>query len=217
MTTVLAAALTRPLPLCRTVQVVDLWRAAAIASLPAGGDYPALTGTLHGRPVTGSDRQHQHAHWLPVTGDGQTLAGVAVWAPGGLTDVECAAVGAVRRLSIPGLHTSLRPVRVAGFGGGRVWTSLTPYVQVRYRRRVTDDIAAECTHRGLPVPRVDRVAYDDWGPGWVLARPSRADRPTRQAHPFRARLTFPHPVPGPLALGHLAHFGLGLFTPQEDR
>ncbi|TVR45720.1 MAG: type I-U CRISPR-associated protein Cas5/Cas6 [Puniceicoccaceae bacterium] len=27
------------------------------------------------------------------------------------------------------------------------------------------------------------------------------------------RLTFPKPVPGPIALGHSSHFGLGLFIP----
>lgn len=31
------------------------------------------------------------------------------------------------------------------------------------------------------------------------------------------RLTFRHPVRGPLALGHSCHFGLGLFVPDLVR
>jgi len=31
------------------------------------------------------------------------------------------------------------------------------------------------------------------------------------------RLTFPEPVPGPIALGHSSHFGLGLFVPADDQ
>ena len=56
---------------------------------------------------------------------------------------------------------------------------------------------------------------------WVTFRryrPSarnRHDRRQGQARQPSAmlRLTFTEPVTGPLALGHLAHFGLGLFTP----
>lgn len=30
------------------------------------------------------------------------------------------------------------------------------------------------------------------------------------------RIVFPHPVPGPLALGHSSHFGMGLFLPKNE-
>jgi CRISPR-associated protein Csb2 len=33
---------------------------------------------------------------------------------------------------------------------------------------------------------------------------------------FGARLVFKQPVRGPIALGHGAHFGLGLFVPAGD-
>jgi CRISPR-associated protein Csb2 len=53
---------------------------------------------------------------------------------------------------------------------------------------------------------------------WRRYRPSaRFRRDPRQGSANRPsaflRIEFDSPVPGPLALGHLSHFGLGLFAP----
>jgi hypothetical protein len=53
---------------------------------------------------------------------------------------------------------------------------------------------------------------------WVSIHETRAERlarrdeRTRAVRPgYRFRIVFPEPVPGPICLGHSAHFGLGLF------
>ena len=58
---------------------------------------------------------------------------------------------------------------------------------------------------------------------WVYIHEPRAERQlrcakrTRAVRPgYRFRIAFPEPVPGPICLGHSAHFGLGLFAPDAD-
>jgi CRISPR-associated protein Csb2 len=55
---------------------------------------------------------------------------------------------------------------------------------------------------------------------WVYVHETRAERQSRRAERTRAvrpgyrfRIVFSQPVPGPICLGHSAHFGLGLFGP----
>jgi CRISPR-associated protein Csb2 len=59
---------------------------------------------------------------------------------------------------------------------------------------------------------------------WVSIHETRAERlarrdeRTRAVRPgYRFRIVFPEPVPGPICLGHSAHFGLGLFVPAAGR
>ncbi len=59
---------------------------------------------------------------------------------------------------------------------------------------------------------------EDWRP-WRRYRPSaRMRRDSRQGQATRPaaflRIELTEPVSGPLALGHLSHFGLGLFVPE---
>lgn len=55
---------------------------------------------------------------------------------------------------------------------------------------------------------------------WVYVHETRVERQSRRAERTRAvrpgyrfRIVFSEPVPGPVCLGHSAHFGLGLFVP----
>ena len=107
-------------------------------------------------------------------------------------------------------------------GPATTWTSVTPYTPSRYPKRrdwqefLLDDVTRELHHRGFPTPcRVDLV-NGDWR-AWQRHRPS-APRTSPQGRVTRdsafLRLYFPHPIDGPLVLGHLSHFGLGLFRPK---
>ncbi len=54
------------------------------------------------------------------------------------------------------------------------------------------------------------------GSGWVKVHQPRVEsgeKTNSTKRGFRIRLTFPIPISGPIALGHSAHFGLGLFVP----
>ena len=80
------------------------------------------------------------------------------------------------------------------------WESLTDYTPTRHPKardplpEISDDVAAECRRRKLPVPDV------------TLAETPRGLR-------CRLRLRFDRPVAGPLLLGRTAMRGGGLFGP----
>ena len=117
-----------------------------------------------------------------------------------------------------------------GFGSqsSRVWESVTPYVPSRHHLRggkervgesIPNQIRRELQRRG--VHQADEVLIDLVDePLWVAVHISHSERMTRatvgQRLGRRIRLTFVHPVIGPICLGHSSTFGLGLFRPVSD-
>ncbi|MGA2260043.1 MAG: type I-U CRISPR-associated protein Csb2 [Acidobacteriota bacterium] len=113
------------------------------------------------------------------------------------------------------------------------WVSATPFVVPGNRRRFRANGRArpgETTERLIvkllrksqfPEP-VAVIPMDDTnGAHWVLVHESYTERKRRSSERstvFRlgckVRITFPHPVRGPICLGHSSHFGLGLFVPH---
>jgi CRISPR-associated protein Csb2 len=220
--TVMHLALDPAPPLQRVVEVTDLLRAAALSRLDWTGDDSMLAGkTRDGDCMRG--RTHQHAHWLPVT-DGRVIAGICLWVPGGLTPAEVTAAGSVRHLAagrlpggpLPLLRVMLLPGAhpVPYTGPARAWESLTPFQMPRFpkARRPGDSldaqVRAELAARGFPEPA--EAAGMLIRPGWPAQRPSR--RAPVAPH-WRVRITFADPVAGPLAIGALSHFGLGIMRP----
>ncbi|MGH3979702.1 MAG: type I-G CRISPR-associated protein Csb2, partial [Pseudonocardiaceae bacterium] len=213
----------------------DLLRQAALHHLPGQREERQRT-LLGGR--TADDQAmagHQHAHYLPVLAD-RRLAGLVVWTPGGLPEDEVKALTSVRQLFSPANESWRLTVRVAGMGtvtdaapefarASRTWRSATPFTPSRYPKRNADwpaflhqEIARELRQRDLPPPVRVAIMEGDWV-AWRRYRPSarlRRDRGQGQANRPSAflRLEFDDPVRGPLALGHLSHFGLGLFAPE---
>ena len=191
---------------------------------------------LSGRTDSGprSD-QHQHAHYLAFSsqGDGRVDT-LAIWAPGGLSQRDIAGVARLRRLSAPeylrrlgtyrlGLEvlSSTRLALPELVGPSREWTSLTPYIPGRSwgdwttagKRipHVTDDLNRELGYRGLPqLVHIEEVNK----PEWRRFRRARPHHSGRRPPAISLRLVFERAVPGPLALGYLSHFGLGLFRPS---
>ena len=219
-------------PATDAVIYTDLLRQAALSKLGRERDQRQRTH-LGGKTTDGHalTDQHQHAHYLPLLRDGR-LTGLLVWAPGGLPDDELTPLASVRRLVSPINDRWRVTVRVAAIGcaaeaapelvgPARTWLSITPYTPSRFPKQrddwhafLIDDVAREAAHRGLPPPAVD-VTDGAWRE-WRRHRPSRGrtSQQGRAAKPSALlRLQFPTPVTGPLALGHLSHFGLGLFAP----
>lgn len=218
-----------------TVGVGDLLRRAVMARAGRqvdGAVLPVLSGKDgDGTPLAG----HRHAHYLALDGTEDGLLDRAlVWAPGGLDVAALDAVDSVDSLRRPaGLRHAddVRPCRIALEGVGAVdevapaqlvgparrWTSITPFASARHRKKretleafYVAQVNLECRWRDLPEPSM--VAID----------PRRKDAPhfrRRRLHERRERdrraanlvVEFPQPVRGPLALGYLSHFGLGLF------
>ena len=137
------------------------------------------------------------------------------WQPRGRYSDSCP------RWSGTGLAKALAP----GLTGPALsWISATPYTPSRYAKPshdwldfLRDDIAHELAYRGLPPAEVSLVS-GEWA-AFRRYRPSaqfRHDRRQGSATKPSAllRLQFKTSVTGPIALGHLSHFGLGLFTPE---
>lgn len=221
----------KPLPRIEdAVRIGELVRLAAIskadhASEEDGDVPPVLSG--HG---LGEPNEHQHAFYLPEDQDNDGhLDHVLVHAEAGLDRRSLDALDRIRRIWQNEGNEWL--VTLEGYGSretfrdhpyiryARVWASVTPYLHPWYRKRgfeAPEQILRECTARGLPEPRVERLA--------TLTVKGRKLRPVH-FHRFRQRrglrqpdtrggfwrLTFPEPVGGPLSLGFGCHFGLGVF------
>lgn len=220
-------------PATEALAYTDLLRQAALHKL--GGlreerERSALGGKdADGRAMDG----HQHAHYLPLLDNERRLPGLVVWVPGGLPDDELKALTDVTRLYSPVRESWRLTVRVAGIGciedaapelvpSATVWHSITPFTPSRYPGRrdewpdfLGDQVRQELSYRGRPAPRTVEVLDGDWRAG-LRSRPSRwgGRRGTQNRASAYLRLTFDEPTPGPIALGQLSHFGLGLFEPE---
>lgn len=175
--------------------------------------------------------QHAHAHYLATPGpDGRRVDHVAVWAPEGFGPVEAeclAGLSTVQRRDDEPLRlvlTALGDVETLRLpdlvGPAQRWRSLTPFGLVRHPKRrggrVVDSpeeqIVRELTLRGKPVP----VALRRLEGSWLEFRRARPGISRLEAERVvGARLQFEKPVHGPIAIGALSHFGLGLFVPER--
>lgn len=188
-----------------------------------------------GRPLRG----HLHAHYLALDEDDDKLLDtLAVWAPSGLAPEEVAALVALDHLWGREFLADFRPCNlvlqaVGGVealpgrlvGPSRHWVSVTPYVAARHRKRrevaeafLRADVAREIGHRSSTWSSHDLVEPEAVDELAVLPlHPMEYRRHRVQAGGAGAlpaagiQVRFPQPIHGPLSLGHLSHFGLGLF------
>ncbi|MGH4009076.1 MAG: type I-G CRISPR-associated protein Csb2 [Pseudonocardiaceae bacterium] len=216
----------------------DLLRQGALSKLGGLREERAHTQlggrTTDDRPMAG----HGHAHFLPLITD-RRLVGLVVWALNGLPEDELNALTKLDKLySLFNLNWKLR-VRVAGIGTpaqvaselvaqcpATVWRSVTPFTPPRYPKRnagwldyIRTEVANELRNRSLPLLSAVTLLDGEWQP-WRRYRPSaRMRRDTCQGQATRGsaflRIELAEPAHGPLALGHLSHFGLGLFVPER--
>ena len=184
-----------------------------------------------GRPLGGA---HLHAHFLSLPErrelDGRRIASFVVWSPGGLDESELSALAGLRTLSSGRLDGTRREVVVTAEGtvaaiapeivaeqGGRVWVSVMPYSPVHHHKgelldQLHADVTLELRHRGLPAAETVELLKGPWL-HYGRYRIGR-ERIQQQRRAYGLRLTFEEPIQGPLALGQLSHFGLGLFRPE---
>jgi len=193
----------------------------------------ARSPVLSGHDASGPRReQHAHAHYLALPGrDDRRVDHLVVWAPEGLGPLEVAAIAGLRELR---MRDAPEPFRVALVALGRVeglhvpwlagpsteWRSLTPLALTRHPKRrggrivdsASDQVLRELTLRGFPEPSAIEQIPGSW-PRFTSTRPgvSRRRAPTL----IGVRLRFGEPVHGPIALGGLSHFGLGLLEPDR--
>lgn len=224
------------------VLVAERLRLAAM-SMYGRQNAGAVSAQLSGRGPDGPLADgHMHASYLATDEDGDRLVDhLTVFAPGGLTAKDVAALASLTTLDLRDGRTPLR-VQLIALGpreevGGAlarpstVFKSHTPFVPVRHPRRrqavglpFGDQVELELARRGLPLPMRVSPTSQPHAPGrslqipWLAFRRVRvtgrgAARRPRVAGALGFRLEFEEPVRGPLSLGFGCHFGLGLFLP----
>lgn len=220
------------------LRLTEALRAATIAHLQEvrgpGADLPfEVTG--HGAPTAEWDQVQFLA--LPNVGfphsDGR-VHGLAVaipeGAPAALVEELRVAVSRILELRLAGGRVV--PVErqrwgdVAAARPGR-WTrpsrrfaSAFPVVQDRFAKRgpSLDDVARWCQQAHLPAPVEARLHPLPFAPGAVVLGPHEAVRSGRDRRPYtHLEVELGAPVRGPVAIGHLRSFGLGLLAPLDTR
>ena len=227
------------------LKVGDLARRAAMAIFGrkyGGGVSLTLSGKdSSGRPLKG----HKHAFYLPTDEDEDGWVDhLTVWTPAGLDEKELNALADLDVLNTDGgrppIHLALlgignrKDFSCNLFARSRVWRSITPFVLVRHpkwrgdtqggkvpKRLVDgpeDQVELELQRRSIPQPTtvesLERSSLRGRSTHWLdFYRWRRKGRTSGRAYGFR--IEFPEPVRGPIALGFAAHFGLGLFMPEE--
>lgn len=227
----------RPRPvMANAVAVGELLRRAAIQK------HKLPSATLSGKRASSVYRLdgHQHAHYLSLPHRGRLGAtapidSVVVWAPGHLNDGELAAIAKVRWLRASRDSASGVPdiaVAVADFGEIKdvvpeivgpsfVWVSRTPFAPGRHGKKLSwaEHIRAEIkrelsVYRDLPTPAsVTMVDADVRRYRRYRLPPKETMGSSRRA--AMVQIHFHEPVEGPIILGSLCHFGLGLFVPSD--
>lgn len=227
----------RPLPAKHAaVALGDMTRWTAMSSYGHQNDQGVsvmLAGKDAGSVPLGG--RHQHAHYLSTSSNGRSLDSVVVWAPAGFDDRELMALA--RTMKFVGSddydHTggiAGRRLGVEAFGEvgeiapelagvSAVWLSHTPYAPARHwkgslEEQVFADVSNELKYRGLPSPLGVELVRGDW-----LAYRRyrlRKERINDARRAYGVRLIFDEPVAGPICLGQLSHYGLGLFLPEQS-
>ena len=218
--------------LALTLRVMEALRSASVqVRHRAGyGPYPAA---FHGEDRAG----HKHAFWLPEDEDGDGLIDhIVVYCANGIDALTISGLAAVRSFRVGRMKYRLRPSwmgarPVGGFFGPAVhWRAMTPYITPRHRLTKTGkerpgcklevQFAREIELRKLPAPLSVDWQPSTWcGEDSVLASQFITERrKPGEGPPGDAVASFPHvsfaeAVPGPLAFGYGAHFGMGLLTP----
>ncbi len=201
---------------------------------------PLLSGKgTDGKKLVGN----QHAHWIPLDTDGDKLLDtILVWVPGGLDPDEVAAIADVRDVDLSfqkgvrefrPFHVAIEAVGTLGsvglpdiMGCSTSWTSITPFVPQRHQKKrdigkgqspqefVADCVCRELAARGFSTEGVEvEMVRGNWG-AWCRHR--LRERVNDQRPGFGIRLRFPVPVKGPIVIGTLSHFGLGLFLVDDS-
>lgn len=216
------------------VAMADALRSASMGSYGElfSGDASVL---LAGKGPNGVPlRGHRHAHYFAADLDGDRLIDTLVlWAPDGLDHNDLCALDRIRELRGRSF-VGLRPCRLGLEALGPVdvvvpelarsdttWVSHTPFAPARHGRRstewfehVADEIARELEYRGFAQP----TSIELQAGGWLDFRRRRLrERLDDSRRAIGVKVTFPIPIAGPIALGALSHFGLGLFVPGECR
>ncbi len=230
----LTGALRPPFP--DVLLVTDLLHDALAAELarerPRRADSLLLGMSAAGRPLSG----HRHAFFLGLCGLDERVADILVWTPGGLAADEVTALSRIDALSLGPLRTGgpsraplpMRLTRLDGddalpsplIGPARRWRSVTPYLPTGHRkgdpetfagRRLRADLGHMPASSGVGVDSVE-VLPSPFARSFTSRRARGPTQGRYQPCPVFVEVDLDREVHGPLCVGALSHFGLGLFA-----
>lgn len=156
---------------------------------------------------------------------------LVVWAPSGLDEAEVDALAAVKGLRGRAFAADFRPCRLAVeatgaveevvpelVGPARRWRSFTPYAPPRNVRRqptwldhAVNYLRRDLDRAGLPPARIEPTRE----PSLSFRRHRLGERLADARRAVGVTVEFDEPVEGPISVGALRHFGLGLFAPYD--
>ena len=223
----------KPLPRVEdTLRIGELFRMAVMSQAKKQFGETHIPPIFSGHDLP-QDNRHGHAFYLPWDADCDgRIDRLLLHIPGGMDEPQRRMVeklnrlwsrdGGEWRLVLEGIGI---PNTSPLLSASTRWQSLTPYLHPWHCKKgfgIEDQIRRECRERGLPEP-IECEYRQTVEVGHQVRR-------AIQFHRFRSRrnlqqpdrlgsfwrLTFAHPVAGPLALGFGCHFGLGLFTPDRS-
>jgi len=181
------------------------------------------------------DNKHEHAFYLPEDADGDGhIDHITIYAKSGFNRDTLRVLKEMSRLwNRKGHEWQLVLVdfgpheRMCAYtpllGESATWISVTPYLHPWFQKKnftVEDQIKKECRIRGLPEPvgfeHLESITNNGRERQPIHFHRFRNKRGLTQpdTHGSFWKLTFPKPVPGPLALGFGCHYGLGMFKPE---
>lgn len=214
------------------VAVGDLLRSTAMSKYGAANS-GAASQVLGGKDVTGALlADHGHAHYLAFDEDGDGLLDHAIaWATSRFDQQSLRALLQAEKLN-PRRLRDLRPLRlgleavgdiarVAPFlvGPAQVWVSHTPFAPPRHLHKnqqwedfVVAEVNRELRHRDLPEAAAVELSKRD---GLAFRRHRTQESLQQARRAIGLRIRFAEPITGPVSLGALNHFGLGLFVPKR--
>lgn len=174
-------------------------------------------------PNVGYDYSDGRAHGLAVA--------IPEGTPAALVEEVRAAVARITELQLAGgrqvvhvephrwgTRTASNPARWTR--PSRRFVSAFPVVQDRFAKGgpSLDDVARWCAQAHLPPPVDAQLHPLPFASGAVELRPHEAVRSGKERRPYtHLAVELSSPVRGPIALGHLRSFGLGLLAPLTDR
>ncbi len=183
------------------------------------GDLTKVSLMFSGKNRDGSpSTNHQHAFFLPFsTNKKNTINELIVTTTIEFTEHD---IEALRRLTSlpPDITISLKNLSTTPILNSKVWVSATPFVSMRHHRKsrgdwkewMKNELLKEILHRELQPPLMIEM----------INRKKSKFATTRKNMDSRNlaffKLTYSQNVSGPFSLGSLAHFGIGLFLPEED-
>lgn len=214
-------------------------RSAAQSRFGAIAGSAAPSAALSGRSGTGTLQGHGHAHYLAIPTKTESLEArkvrsFVVWIPDGIGVQELAALTSINGLwspyDLPGFRRcnlmvtavgsieEVAPELVAPQGTQR-FESATPVVPGRgtkgrhsWQEQIQRELAGAIQDRGLPQGRIE---VHESIRGVTTRRPKFGRNSNHWAYPYphRVSIEFDTPQVGPLTLGAMSHFGMGLFFP----